>query len=295
MTVETMSAGLAASRPRGNRRPGRHSTGQRIAFYAFWAVLMAATFLPILWMVLGSFKSNGQQLAVPPVIIPDPLTVQPWLDLFNNASFLKALWNSTFISVVSCMLTLLMAIPAAYSFSRFRVGGSALLIFVMVVRLMPPTGFMIPFFVIARELGLYDTKLILIAVYTFFNLPIAIWFLLGYMSAVPRELEESAKIDNCGYFDILVRIVVPLLGQGIAAVVILILLQTWSEFPLALVLTSRNAQTLPILVNSFVSSQSISWGPMCAAGIVSALPIVLLGFFVQRFMVQGLTAGAVKG
>ena len=295
MTADTMGSRKAIAKRPLAYRPEGHSLGQRVTFYAFWAVLMAATFLPIIWMVLGSFKSNGQQLSVPPVIFPDPLTVQPWIDLFKNASFLRALWNSTFISAVSCALTLAMAIPAAYSFSRFRVGGSTLLIFVMVVRLMPPTGFMIPFFVIARELGLYDTKLILILVYTFFNLPIAIWFLLGYMSAVPRELEDSARLDNCGYFDILIRIVIPLLGQGIAAVVILILLQTWSEFPLALVLSSRNAQTLPILVNSFVSSQSISWGPMCAAGIVSALPIVILGFIVQRFMVQGLTAGAVKG
>lgn len=289
--VAALEAGDAPAPLRRKRR----RLGERLVFYAFWALLLAITFLPIIWMVISSFKSDGQQLSVPPVIIPDPPTLQPWQTLFNNASFLRALWNSTFISVVSCTLTLIMAIPAAYSFSRFRVGGAVLLIFVMLVRLMPPTGFMIPFFVIARQLQIYDTQLILILVYTFFNLPIAIWFLLGYMSVIPRELEESALIDNCNYFDILVRIVVPLLTHGIAAVTILILLQTWSEFPLALVLSSRNAQTLPILVNSFVSSQSISWGPMCAAGIVSALPIVVLGIFVQRFMVQGLTAGAVKG
>ena len=273
----------------------RRRPAARLFYYAFWAALLLATFFPIVWMALNAFKSSGEQLAVPPVIIPHPITLQPWDELFRNAAFLRALWNSTVVSVVSCALTLVLAIPAAYSFSRFQVGGKPLILFVMIVRLMPPTGFMIPYFVIAREVGLYDTLTILILVYTFFNLPIAIWFLLGYMSLIPREIEESALIDNCGYFDILVRIVVPLLSQPLAAVVILILLQTWSEFPLALVLTSRNAQTLPILVNSFVSGQSIDFGPMCAAGLISALPIVILGFLVQKYMVQGLTAGAVKG
>ena len=139
MTADTMGSRKAIAKRPLAYRPEGHSPGQRVTFYAFWAVLMAATFLPIIWMVLGSFKSNGQQLSVPPVIFPDPLTVQPWIDLFKNASFLRALWNSTFISAVSCALTLAMAIPAAYSFSRFRVGGIRRTTITKISNALPPT------------------------------------------------------------------------------------------------------------------------------------------------------------
>jgi multiple sugar transport system permease protein len=266
----------------------------RLFYYAIWALLIVVALFPIVWMVINSLKPTSQQLAVPPVIIPD-WTLDSWGKLIQDGSFTKALLNTTIITVGSCILTLLLAIPAAYSFSRFRVGGPILILFIMVVRLMPPTSFMIPYFVIARQLGLYDTQLTLILVYTFFNLPIAIWFLLGYMSAVPREVEESALIDGCSYIQILRLMVVPMLAQPIAAVVVFLALQSWSEFPLALVLSSRNSQTIPILVNTFVSGQSIDFGAMCAAAVISTVPIVILGMITQRYMVQGLTAGAVKG
>lgn len=272
----------------------RRKLARTLPTWLVWVLLLASSYFPLLWLLGSSLKTNAQQLSIPPVWFPNPVTIGSWVTLFQDSRFSGTLVNSLIISVCSLALTFVLAIPAAYSFSRFRVGGRWLLALVMIVRLIPSTSLMIPFFVITRQIGLYDTRIALILVYVFFNLPVAIWFLLAYFSSVPIELEESARLDGCGRVGIILRIVVPLLSQGIAAVTILLLLQTWNEFPVALVLTARNAKTLPIMVYSFVTAQSISWGPMCAAGLFSALPIIILGIIVQKYLAKGLLSGAVK-
>jgi ABC-type glycerol-3-phosphate transport system permease component len=147
---------------------------------------------------------------------------------------------------------------------------------------------------IARTLRLHDTRVFLIAVYVLFNIPIATFFIMGFLAAIPKELEQAALIDGCGHFGILWRIILPLLRPGLAALVVLLMLFTWNEFPLALVLTSKNARTLPVLVKLFVQARSIEWGPMAAVGILSAVPIVTFGIAVQRSLIKGLLTGAVK-
>jgi multiple sugar transport system permease protein len=190
---------------------------------------------------------------------------------------------------------LVLGIPAAYSLSRFKIAGGVLLIFIMLVRMIPPNAFMVPFFVVAMKLGMHDSRILLILVYVLFTLPVTIWFLLGFISLIPVELEESARIDGCSHMGVQRHIILPLIGPGLAAVSVLMMTMTWNELPMALVLTSQKSRTLPVMVNLFVSARAIEWGPMCAAGIFSAVPIIVFGIAVQKLMVRGLMAGAVKG
>jgi multiple sugar transport system permease protein len=276
------------------RYPLARRLRRNIPSYLVWIVILVVAYFPLFWLVTGSLKVLGQQMAIPPVWLPSPATLDNWVRFFKDPLSSGAIVNSLIVTVVSVFLAFLLGIPASYSLARFKVGSGFILIIIMLVRMIPPNAFMVPLYIIAVQLKLHDTKFLLTLVYLLFILPVTIWFLLGFISAIPMELEENAKMEGCSQFRIIWHIILPLIGPGLAAVSVLIMTMTWNEFPLALVLTSRNSRTLPVVVNLFVSARSIEWGPMCAAGIFSAFPIVALGIAVQKFLVRGLLAGAVK-
>jgi multiple sugar transport system permease protein len=262
--------------------------------YLVWLILLIVAYFPLLWLVTGSLKPLGQQMAIPPIWLPRPPIVGNWVQFFTDPLSAGGVTNSVIVTLASVLLSFLLGIPAAYSLARFRVHSAWMLVVIMLVRMIPPNAFMVPLYVISTQLHLHDTYFALIMVYLLFSLPVAIWFLLGFISQIPTELEESAKIDGCSHLQVILHVILPLIGPGLAALSVLIMTMTWNEFPLALVLTSRNTRTLPVVVNLFVSARSIEWGAMCAAGIVSALPIVVFGIAVQKFLVRGLLAGSIK-
>jgi multiple sugar transport system permease protein len=265
-----------------------------LSSYAVWILVLAFAYFPLFWLVTSSLKVLGQQMAIPPFLLPKPPTLDNWREFFGNPLSRGAIANSLIVTLSSLFIALLLGIPAAYSLSRFKIAGGVILTFVMLVRMIPPNAFMVPFFVVAIRLGIHDTRLLLILVYVLFTLPVTIWFLLGFISLIPLELEESARIDGCSHLGVQWHIILPLIGPGLAAVSVLMMTMTWNELPLALVLTSQRSRTLPVMVNLFVSARVIEWGPMCAAGLFSAVPIIVFGIAVQKLMVRGLMAGAVK-
>jgi len=267
---------------------------RHLSSYLVWIIILVGAYFPLFWLVTGSLKVLGQQMTVPPVWLPKPPTLDNWAQFFGNPFSRGAIINSLIITLSSVFISLLLGIPAAYSLSRFKLAGGLILTFIMLVRMIPPNAFMVPFFVVAMKLHLHDTRLLLILVYVLFTLPVTIWFLLGFISMIPVELEESARIDGCSHFGVQWHIILPLIGPGLAAVSVLMMTMTWNELPMALVLTSQKSRTLPVMVSLFVSARAIEWGPMCAAGLFSSVPIIVFGIAVQKLMVRGLMAGAVK-
>lgn len=265
------------------------------AVFVVCAAALIWTLYPLAWVVLSSFKPEIDQFTIPPVWLGSRLTLRNYLRFFQDSAFLKTLFNSVVITVGSTLLSLLLGIPTAYGLSRFRIRHREIVsLSVLTVRMLPPIVMIIPIFLLARTFRLLDTYAVMILVGAFFSVPFVIWMMRGFFDEVPPELEEAATVDGCSRAYALWRVIIPLTAPGIAATAVLSSLIVWNEFLYALVLTGSNTRTLPVLVNSFVSEKAVSWGVMSAAGVVTALPLVLFGLLIQRHLIRGLTAGSIK-
>ena len=270
------------------------SRTNRLLTYAMWLILLAVFLFPIYWLVASSFKTEGQQFAIPPIWFPAPVTLENYTALFSDAKVISSLKNSLMIAGITLVAVAVLGIPAAYSMARFRVGGSLMMLVIFTARLLPPVAYIIPLFAIARGLNLYDRHESLVVLYTFFALPLAIWMLVGFISAIPDEIEDAAMIDGASRLGVIWHVVLPLIRPGLASVTIFMLLISWNEFPLAVTLTARKARTLPVTMYTFVTNQNIAWGELAAAGVLSATPIVIAGLLVQKHLVMGLVTGSGK-
>ncbi len=270
------------------------SRTNRLMTYAMWLFLLAVFLFPIYWLIASSFKTEGQQFAIPPIWFPAPATLENYIDLFSDAKVISSLKNSLMIAGITLVAVAVLGIPAAYSMARFRVGGSLMMLVIFTARLLPPVAYIIPLFAIARGINLYDKHVSLVVLYTFFALPLAIWMLVGFILAIPTEIEEAALIDGASRLQVIWYVVLPLIRPGLASVTIFMLLISWNEFPLAVTLTARKARTLPVTMYTFVTNQNIDWGKLSAAGVLSATPIVIAGLLVQKHLVMGLVSGSGK-
>ena len=274
--------------------PQRLSRANRILTYALWLVLLAVFLFPIYWLLVSSFKTEGQQFAIPPIWFPAPATLENYVNLFSDAKVINSLKNSLMIAGVTLVAVAVLGIPAAYSMARFRVGGTMMMLVIFTARLLPPVAYIIPLFALARGLSLYDRQGTLVILYTFFSLPLAIWMLVGFILSIPEEIEDAAMIDGASRLGVIWHVVLPLIRPGLASVAIFMLLSSWNEFALAVTLTARHARTLPVTMYTFVTNQNIAWGELAAAGVLSATPIVIAGLLVQKHLVMGLVTGAGK-
>ncbi len=256
-------------------------------------------------MIAMSLKTGQQQFVQPPLLIFKP-TGENYQDLLASGlgqasvlqglDFPKYLFNSVIAGVGSTVLVLILGIPAAYGLARLGFRGSSLvLLALLVTRMLPPMSVAIPLFLISRTLDLFDSLTALILVYAAVNIPFTVFLLIGFFQSVPEELEEAAMVDGISRLGAMVRIAVPLIAPGIAAASILCLWITWTDFQYALILTSRSAVTMPVGIAGIVSQYAQLWGPFGAAGVVYTLPMVVFALLVQRHLVTGLTAGAIKG
>jgi multiple sugar transport system permease protein len=213
----------------------------------------------------------------------------------SNTHFPRSLLNSMMIGLTSTFLALLLGTPAAYCLSKYNFRFKQdIAFFVLSTRFVPPIAVVIPFFVLFRQAQLLDTRLSLIIMYIFMNLALVIWMLKGFFDEVPTELQESARVDGCTQIGAFVRIALPLAAPGIAAAAILCLLMSWNEFLFAVIFTAKVAKTAPVGVYSFVTFREIVWGSLAAAGIITTIPILIFTLLVQKNLVRGLTAGAIK-
>jgi multiple sugar transport system permease protein len=282
---------MAAQR-HARRRRGRRPPIVRILFLALCVIFVLA---PLYWVFVTSIKPSDDYLAIPPVWFPEEPTVVHYTAALFAYRGLHGFINSVIISVSATGLSCFLGTLMAYSLARFNTGGQHLSFWVLSQRFLPPIAIVLPIFLNYRVLGLNDTHLGLILAYTVFTLPVSVWMMFAYFRQMPRSLEEAALVDGCTRWTSFWKVAVPLAAPGIVAAAVFTFIACWTEFFFALVLTSRNAYTLPTVFRAFLSFQGAQYGEASALAIVSLVPSIVLGVLVQKHLVRGLTLGALRG
>ncbi len=253
------------------------------------SVLLLVPFLfPFAWMVMGSLKTQVDYMAYPPVWTFRP-TLENYEQVVTGGDFGRYAVNSTIVASAATIAALLLGIPAAYAIARFRRTGLGLVL--MVARMAPLVAFLIPLFVLYVKLHLVNTYTGLVAAHVLITLPVVVWMMVGFIEALPREIEHAAQIDGAGTGGVLWRIVVPLTAPGIAAASILSFIFSWNNFLVSVVLSGNRTQPLTVAIFNYLGYESINWGPLSAAASIVTIPVLLLALVVQRYIVRGLLSG----
>ncbi|MFV0374041.1 carbohydrate ABC transporter permease [Microbacterium sp.] len=262
------------------------------------ALLLGAVFAagPVVWMLSNSFKSNTEIFELPPRLITESFSFDAYGAIFTDAETMRFFVNSYIVAGAVTISTLLVAIQAAYAFSRFEFRGKRVLNVVIVsVQAVPPITLLIPYFGLVVGLGLYNTYLGLILTYMVFTLPYAIIMMTGYFNTLPRELDEAVRVDGAGSMTALWRVLVPISIPGIVSVGIYTFMIAWNEYLFALTLTRTiDMRTVPIGIQLLMGQHSYEWNQIMAMSVLGSIPVLILFLFFQRFFISGLTAGSVK-
>jgi multiple sugar transport system permease protein len=280
--------------------PSRRVAWGRLGTHIALMVASLSILLPVLWTFRTSFASND--LAYRPADFSFTPTLNNYRQIFLEQDFQHNLWNSFWIAVVSSAICLAIGSLAAYSIARFRTGGTPFSLAILGTQMLPPVALVIPFYLIVRqtleigghELKMFDRGITLAIVYLSFNLPFVVWILMGFFESIPIDLEEAAQVDGATPFRAFRQVIMPLALPGLMAAGIFAFVLSWNEFLFALILTGRESRTMPVALASLMTSQGNQVGAICAATISMMVPIVVLTWFIQRHLVQGLTFGAVK-
>ncbi len=252
---------------------------------------------PIVWTFLTSLKVEADIVTSTMRYIPERITFDNYVALWQRSGFPQLVTNSLIVTSLTLVICMTIGSLAAYSLSRFRfVFRNQLLLLYLVVRMFPAVLLIIPLFIILRNLGLLDSRFGLALAYTTFLLPICVWMMKGFFDAIPVDLEEAARIDGCTRLGALNRIVLPLVRSGLVATSVFIGIASWNEFLFALMLTtSQGSRTWPVGLQLMVGEFQLPWGTLSAGGIISIVPIIIFFSIVQRSLIRGITAGAIKG
>src|SRR5262245_28942707 len=266
-------------------------SGSILALLGWAAALLM--FFPVFWMVLTAFKQERDAFTSPPKFVFDPTLDQ--FDAVLSGGLEPALLNSLWATVGSTVLVVLFALPAAYALSIRPVEKwTDVLFFFLSTRMLPVVGAIVPIYIIARDIGMLDNIWTLVILYTAMNLPIAVWMLRSFMSEVPTEVLEAARVDGANMRQEAGRIMIPMIAPGIAATALICVIFAWNEFFLAVNLTSVRAGTVPVYLVGFITSEGAFWARLSAAATLAAIPVLLAGWIAQRQLVRGLTLGAIK-
>jgi len=282
---------------------------KKIVIYFVAACFALYLLMPFYWIFAMSFMHEVDAISVPPQWIPEHPTLENYLSFLNpNAGealvggrAIKetpfALGNSVVVGLSTAILNLLLAVPAAYAFSRLKFrGGKILLIGYLVTRMVPSVAIIIPFYLMMRSLGLLDTYGALILSYLTFSLPVTIWVLKDFFRAVPKELEDAARVDRCGWFRTMWTVFLPVAAPGLVAAAVFSFMTAWNEFMFALFMTSTTAaKTMPVVAANFATDMNTQFTLMASAGVLAVVPPLILVLIFQRLIVQGMAAGSVKG
>ena len=269
---------------------------QRARFWLHVLVLALVLIIlfPFLWLLMMSFKTDSDIFAWPPVLF-FTATLDHYLALWQG-NFPKSFANSAIASIVSTVLAMLAGVPGAYALSRTAMRSEkSLSLLILSSRMAPPIAFTIPYFLVYRHLDLLDTLTGLIIIYLTFNISLVVWLMRSFFDATPRSLEEAAWIDGATLWQGFTRIILPLSGPGLAATAILCFLYSWNDFFFALILTRTEAMTAPVAVVNFMNYEGWEWGKIAAGGTMVMLPVLIFSILVRKFLIQGMTAGAIKG
>ena len=258
--------------------------------------LLLVWVLPLIWAFVVSLKSEREVLAYPPSVVFEPTFVNYVDALFGDFSIVDSLLTSAIVSTATTVLTIVLAVPAAYAFARLRLPGKRSLgFYTLATQMVPPVGLVIPYFLILNRFGWLDTYHGMIIVYLTFSLPFAIWLMVSYMEDISWEMEEAAFLDKASRLQTLWYIVIPQVRGGIAVTIIFIFLNAWNEFLFAVQLGGNTVRPVTVAMYNFVSVEQTLWAKLSAAALVAMLPVVIIGMAAQKQIVKGLTVGAVKG
>jgi len=259
-------------------------------------LLALVILLPFFWMISISFKPENEPFSIPARLWPAHPTLANYASAFRP-EFQRYFLNSVVVSVLTLIITIPLALLAAYSFTRFQIRVlSILLVSIVVAQMFPSSAIIIPIYMVVRSVNLLNTYAALVIAYITVTLPVAIWMMRGFLANLPTVLEEAAAIDGATPLRAFFAIVVPLCRPGIIATAVFVIIVTWQEFLFALSFTStKEMRTLPVGMNDYIGQYGIRYGDLMASSVMVSLPVILLFFFLQRHFVAGLTAGSVKG
>ena len=274
----------------------RTSLVKRIMLWTGMVIAALFSGLPILWLVSGSLKANQNIFAVPPKLVDESFSFGAYMAVLMDSEKVRFFINSYGIAAIVVALTLLIALLASYSFSRFSFPGKKILNTIIIsVQAVPPITLLIPYLVLVVQLKLYDTYAALVLTYVVFTLPYAILMLTGYLNTLPKELDEAVLIDGGSRFMALWRVLVPSCLPGLVSVGLYTFIQCWNEYLYALTLTKTNAtRTVPIGIASLMGQYAFEWNQIMAMSILGSLPVIVIALFFQKYFISGMTAGAVK-
>lgn len=277
---------------RSHRRRRTRTIIGKVCFWVFLVIVLLFTLFPFIWMVLAAFKTNSQ--------ITDPAQLfhfKPYFSnfrtVFERYDFVKPILNSFIVAVVSTALGLVLGLPAAYAIARSNRKRTENAI--LVVRFFPGIAFMLPWYIIFSRLGITDTHIGLILSHLLINVPFIVWVMIPYFEGISVEIDEAAKVDGCHTVTAFLKVILPLTGPGLITTSLLSIIFSWNNFLFSLILAGGKAKTVPLALLSFVSYASVDWGAMMAAAVVITLPILVIALLAQKYIIAGLTAGAVKG
>ena len=260
------------------------------------ALLLAVWVVPILWAVLTSLKSEKEVLAYPPAVIFDATLNNYQTVLTGPTNIIPNLVSSLIIAVCTTILTIVIAVPAAYAFARLKLPGrKPMSFYVLATQLVPPIGLIIPYFLILNRIGWMDSYQGLVLIYLTFSLPFAIWLLVSYFEDIPREMEEAALLDRASRLQAFWHVVLPQARGAIAVTVIFVFLNSWNEFLFAVVLGGAKVKPVTVAMYNYINTEQTQWAQLAAAALIAMLPVIVLGVLAQKHIVSGLSAGAVKG
>lgn len=265
--------------------------------YLFLVVVAASAIFPVYWLIITSVKQQRDWASNPPIFWPSTFTVTNFAALLQDTLVRHYMVNSALVTAITTVAATLIGAMAAYPLARLQLPfrlNRLLLVLILVTRLFPAVTLAIPYFLLMRTLHLVDTLLALVLTNIALAFPFVVWMMVGFYQELPMDIERAAMVDGCGLVERFRRVVLPLSRVSLAVTSAFVFIGAWNEFFYAITLTSVKAKTLPVAVGSFVTDKGILWGPMSALSVMSILPVLLFALAIQKYLVRGLTFGAVK-
>lgn len=270
-------------------------TGKKLGI-ALSVILTVGWLFPYIYVICCAFKPGSEVIAVPPKFFPKVFSIENFSGLLERMDAMKFLFNSLTVALISTIIVLILGSLAAYAIQRSGAKLSVLLIvLVLCLKMIPTSSIVVPIYELICNLGLYDTKIALIIVYAAINMPFVMWTMLSFYEGVPTTLDEAAYMDGANSLQTFWRVILPICKPGLATAFIFTLFLAWNDFLVALLLTSTNAKTFTVGLAGFLSAYNLDLGPMCAGAFLFSFPVMIISLAAQKYIVQGMTAGAVKG
>lgn len=277
-------------------KENKNSVLKIVVLYLPLAILLLFLLFPFYWTFVTSIKPEQELYGKIVTYWPQSTTFESYRKLFFDFNFLKPMYNSFIVAFITTVLSLSVSVLAAYAFSRYRFKGrKAFMILFLTNNMFPTVLLLIPLYAIMRNIGMLYTPMSLVLSYTTFTIPFSVWLLNGYLNDLPMSLEEAAMVDGANRAQAFTKIIFPVLGPCLVATGVYIFMTSWNEYTFAVMFTNEANRTIPVALKNLIGQLGVQWDLLTAGGIITIIPVCIMFFFAQKRLVEGLTAGAVKG